>query len=78
MSKIPTAKAISEGVGISPSYASMILGGDRTPPLNLAIAIYRKVGWRHPALRKMKVEEMAVFERHDPWVAPAERSQAAA
>lgn len=78
MSKTPTAKAISEGVGISPSYASMILGGDRTPPINLAIAIFRKVGWRHPTLRRMKVDEMAVFERHDPWTPPSERSQVAA
>jgi len=69
----PTAKAICESVGISPSYASMILGGDRTPPKSLAIAIFRGTGWRHPSIRKVREDEMQVFERHDPWTPPAAR-----
>ena len=76
MPKIPTAKSISEEVGISPSYASMILGLQRVPPKSLAIAIFRKTSWRHPAIRKMSEDEMVVFEKHEPWISPKERSAA--
>ncbi len=73
MAKIPTAKCVSDEVGISPSYASMILSLQRLPPKSLAIAIFRKTSWRHPVIRKMTEDEMAVFEKHDPWVSPKER-----
>jgi hypothetical protein len=52
----------------------MILGLQRMPPKSLAIAIFRKTKWRHPVLRKMSEDEMAVFEKHDRWVAPKERA----
>lgn len=39
-----TPKALVEAVNISPSYASMILSGDRPLPLPLAISIWRKLG----------------------------------
>ena len=39
-----TPKALVEAVNISPSYASMILSGDRVPPMPLAISIWRKLG----------------------------------
>lgn len=35
-------KELSEAVGISSSYASMILSGDRTPSPTLAAAIWQK------------------------------------
>ena len=37
-------KALSEAVNISSSYASMILSGERKPPVPLAIQIFRKTG----------------------------------
>ena len=74
MAKTPTAKSLVEELGISPSYASMILSLQRTPPKSLAIAIFRKTRWRHPAIRKMREDEMAVFERHEPWVSPSARA----
>lgn len=67
MTSTPTAKTISEEVGISPSYASMILNENRVPPKSLAIAIFRKTEWRHPSISQMTDDEMAVFERHEPW-----------
>lgn len=76
MAKTPTIKTLTEEVGISRSYASMILSRDRTPPKSLAIAIFRQTNWRHPAIRKMSEEEMAVFEKHEPWVAPSARPTA--
>jgi hypothetical protein len=39
-----TPKSLVEAVNISPSYASMILSGDRDPPVPLAISIFRKTG----------------------------------
>jgi hypothetical protein len=76
MAKTPTIKTLTEEVGISRSYASMILSQERTPPKSLAIAIFRKTGWRHPAIRKMATDDMAVFEKHEPWIAPSARPTA--
>ena len=39
-----TPTELSEAAGISQSYASMILSGDRKPPLGRALAIYDKTG----------------------------------
>lgn len=39
----PSPKELVEAVNISPSYASMILSGERIPPLPLAISIWRKL-----------------------------------
>jgi hypothetical protein len=70
----PTPKELSEAVGISPSYASMILsesddpGTSRTPPKSLAILIYRKLGWKHPVISDLTEEQMTVMEEVDPWV----------
>lgn len=43
MSKL-SPKELCEAVDISPSYASMILNGDRVPPPALAASIWRKTG----------------------------------
>lgn len=77
MSNAPTAQVICDATGISKSYAAKIIGGHRSPPASLAIAIYRKVGWKHPSIQQMSKADMAAFERHSPWVAPTERSAAA-
>lgn len=37
-------KALADAVSISPSYASMILSGERKLPIPLAISIYRATG----------------------------------
>lgn len=42
----PKPKELSEAAGISPSYASMILGGQREPPPELAALIFREFGLR--------------------------------
>lgn len=42
--KSPSLNARLMGVGISHSYASMILSGARTPPLPLAIRIFQQTG----------------------------------
>jgi hypothetical protein len=69
----PTPKELSEAVGISPSYASMILSesddpsSSRTPPKPLAILIYRRTGWKHSAIFDLTEQQMAVIEEVDPW-----------
>ena len=78
---IPSPKELSEAVGISPSYASMILSESddpaksRTPPRSLAILIFRKLAWRHPSITDLTDEQMKVFEEVDPWT-PANRQAA--
>lgn len=77
----PSPKELCEATGISQSYASMILSEDgkhtRTPPRSLAIAIFRKFGWRHPVIEGLTDEQIAVLEEVEPWTPPAERSVAA-
>jgi len=76
----PTPKQLVDATGISSSYASMILSDDpekrRIPPRSLAIAIFRGTGWKHPTIAPLTEDEMAVFERHDPWTPPKEREAA--
>lgn len=69
----PSPKELSESVGISSSYASMILSESddpaksRTPPRSLAILIFRKFGWKHPSIANLTEEQMDVIEAVDPW-----------
>jgi hypothetical protein len=63
----PSPKELSEAVGISPSYASMILSGYRDPPRSLAIHILRKSGWRHKMLADLTDEQLDLLEQVDPW-----------
>lgn len=74
----PSPKAIVEATGISQPYASMILAEDetkrRTPPRPLAIAIFRKLGWRHETIADLTEQQMAVLEEIEPWQAPQERA----
>jgi hypothetical protein len=64
----PSPKALVEATGISSSYASMILSGDRTPTRSLAIFIFRSLGWPHPSIADLTEEQMQVFEEVEPWV----------
>lgn len=73
MATPPSAQEISEAVGISRSYAAMILNESddpnksRTPPRSLAILIYRKMEWLHPSIADLTEDQMRVFEEVDPW-----------
>lgn len=70
---IPSPKELSEAVGISSSYASMILSDSddttksRVPPRSLAILIFRKTDWKHPSIADLTEEQMTVFEQIEPW-----------
>lgn len=79
----PSPKELSEAVGISQPYASMILSDDpdpaksRTPPRALAIAIFRKLGWRHPVIGGLTNAQIDVLEEVEPWTPPRDRAAAA-
>lgn len=72
----PTPKELREATGISQSYASMILSGERTPARSLAILIFRKLGWRHDSIAGLSEEQMAVLEQVDPWTPRDEQAAA--
>jgi hypothetical protein len=67
MANQPTAKSLTELVGISPSYASMILTGVRQPSRPLAVHIFRKTGWRHSLIADLSAEQLEVLESIEPW-----------
>lgn len=49
-------------VGISQSYASLILSGHRTPSVATAIAIFRETGWKHDRIGDLSKEQIDVLE----------------
>lgn len=70
----PRPTALAKAVGISVGYASLLLSDAKTPPLDLAVRIFRETGWRSGPLVDAPEDEIAVLERY---VAPAvERSAA--
>jgi transcriptional regulator with XRE-family HTH domain len=58
-----TPTELCAATGISQSYASMILGGTRTPALPLAIKIYRKLGRKLGPIAKASEADIEVLER---------------
>jgi hypothetical protein len=77
----PTPQSLVEAAGISISYANKILlEGEhrRVPPRPLAIHIFRATGWRHPSIADLPEEDMAAFEKHEPWTPPSQRQDEAA
>ena len=40
------------------------------------LATYRKLGWRHCTIAGMSEADIAVLERHNPWISPKERAAA--
>lgn len=58
-----TPTELSGAAGISVSYASMILSGDRKPPLRMALSIYDKTGLRFGFLAGLKPEEIEPLRR---------------
>jgi len=65
--KKPRPKDVQHAAGISQSYASMILGGERTPPRPLAIHIYRKLGWKHPVIARLTDAQIDLLETVEPY-----------
>jgi transcriptional regulator with XRE-family HTH domain len=59
----PSPKDLVEAVGISPSYASMILSGERTPPPSLAAAIWQKTGWKLGIFESLTDDDAKVAAR---------------
>jgi len=74
----PTPNALREAAGISQSYASMILSGNRIPPRPLAIHILRKTGWRHSVLGGLTEQQIDLLEQVEPWTPRSELSDAGA
>lgn len=58
-----TPKALSDAANISPSYASMILSGDRVPPIPLAITIYRATGYKLGPIADATDQDIEAAER---------------
>ena len=71
----PTVTDLAAKAGISKPYACEILGS-RVPARPLAIHIFRTTGWRHSVIADLTDDDLAVFERVDPWKPTAERSAA--
>lgn len=59
----PTARQLCDATGISPSYAHMILSGERKPARALAIRFYRAIGWRHACIAELTDEQIAMLEQ---------------
>jgi hypothetical protein len=74
MVEAPSISKLREISGISQSYASMILTGDRTPSRPLAIHIFRKTGWRHESLAGLTDDKIAMLEEIEPWTAKREKA----
>lgn len=63
MAEALTPAVLKDAVGISPSYAHMILSGERTPAMPLAITIFRKTGRKFGPISQATDEEIDVLER---------------
>jgi len=55
------------GLGISQTYASLILRGLRSPSKSLAVHIYQELGWMHPVLEGLSKADIEAFARVQPW-----------
>lgn len=59
-------KDLSEAAGISPSYASMILNGQRDWTRPIALAVFRRTGSRFGPLVGASDDEIAVLAKFEP------------
>ena len=62
MTDAPSIPTLRDSVGISQSYASMILAGTRIPPEDLAIRIYRQTGWKASCIANLTPSEIDMLE----------------
>ena len=76
--KEPSMNARVIAVGISKTYASMILSGKAKPARSLSIAIFRATGWRHESIAALTEEQITTLEAIERWSPPARDEQAAA
>lgn len=67
MQRTPGTMELADRAGISKSYASEIVNGQRRPSRPLAIHILRQTGWRHPLLDGLSDEQIATLESIEPW-----------
>lgn len=76
MAKLPAAirteretpvKDLCEAVGISKSYASMILSGRQKPSRPLAIHIFRATGWKAKPIASLSDAQIDMLEQVEPW-----------
>lgn len=63
----PRTTDLATGAGISKSYASEILSGERKPSRALAIHIMRKTGWRHSLIADLSDEQIGMLEQIEPY-----------
>jgi len=70
----PRTSELATKAGISPSYASEIAAGCRTPSRALAIHIFRTTGWRHSLIADLTDEQMALLEQVERWRPRTERA----
>jgi transcriptional regulator with XRE-family HTH domain len=71
----PTIRQLMDAVGISKSYASIILSGKQDPSRPLAIHIYRQTGWKADLIANLSDAEIDTLEDAEkvagklPWAA---------
>lgn len=70
-------KDLCDAVGISKSYASMILSGRQKPSRPLAIHIFRAMGWKHPTIADLTDAQIDTLEAVEPWTPRPVEGQAA-
>ena len=63
----PRGKDLVALLNISTTYASDILTGKQPPSRPLAVAIYRKTGWRHDTIAHLSPAEIDMLAKIDPW-----------
>ena len=63
----PSTSELSAVAGISKSYASEILSGQRKPSRPVAIHIFRATGWRHALIADLSEDDMVLLERIEPF-----------
>lgn len=59
----PAPKELVDALGISPSYASMILSGERIPPPGLAAAIFAKLNLKMGIFKDLSDEDAETAAR---------------
>ena len=59
----PAPKELVDALGISPSYASMILSGERIPPPGLAATIFAKLNLKLGIFEGLSDEDAEVAVR---------------
>lgn len=59
----PSPSKLAAEIGISVPYASQLLSGDRTPPVPMAIKVFRAIGVKLGPIANASDDEIATLER---------------